>query len=123
MAQLTFIPWTRSGAGGALRPSSSVTNRPNFDVSFVVRKTFDDGTRNDLAPMNVPMTMLGPGDVVGIKSTQVIRTDPTDGAAGIETTIFPTIEFAEPSLPWMFTPATENANNQLQPWICLVVVQ
>src|SRR5690242_16355325 len=47
----------------------------------------------------------GPGDVVGIDVRQVVRTDPIDGATGVEPNYFAQVEFDRPDLPWMFTPA------------------
>jgi hypothetical protein len=102
-------------------PASPPTNRPTFNVNVTVTKTLDDGTHTDLE-QTVQMSMLGPGDAVGIRPSQVIRTEPADGSTGVETELFAAVEFADPTLPWMFTPAAENALHQLQPWICLVVV-
>lgn len=63
----------------------------------------------------------GPGDVIGISASQVIRTDPVDGAVGTEPNYFAQIEFDRPDLPWLFTPAAA-VGEQLRPWVVLVVV-
>ncbi|HEX2647630.1 MAG TPA: hypothetical protein VHO95_10410, partial [Candidatus Dormibacteraeota bacterium] len=109
MSELTFLPWLRSGAAGALQPASPPTNRPDFKVTLTATRT-DDNKHTDLTPTVVDMQMLGPGDVVGIKPSQVIRTEPADGSTGVETEIFAAVEFAEPTLPWMFTPDLEKAD-------------
>ena len=65
--------------------------------------------------------MRGPGDVIGIARGQVVRTDPIDGAVGVEPNYFAQIEFDRPDLPWLFTPAAA-VGERLRPWIVLVVV-
>ena len=107
-------------------------NRQDFTVDLTVTKAFGSGAPNSLT-VGVGMEMLGPGDVLGLAPGQVIRTEPADRATGVETTLFPSVEFAEPALPWLLTPGPENAGwpggpapppggHQLLPWICLVVV-
>lgn len=63
----------------------------------------------------------GPGDVIGIAASQVVRTDPVDGAVGVEPNYFAHVEFDRPELPWLFTPAAA-VGERLRPWIVLVVV-
>jgi len=136
MGDLTFLPWARAGAGAAVNASGTVMgpNRPPVQVQLTVTQTLDGGTPTTLAPgPGVSLELLGPGDVTGLAPGQVIRTDPADGATGVDPTVFPAVEFAEATLPWLFTPAPENApwpgkaapqpgSHQLLPWICLVTV-
>ena len=63
----------------------------------------------------------GPGDVIGIVASQLVRTDPVDGAVGVEPNYFAHVEFDRPELPWLFTPAAA-VGERLRPWIVLVVV-
>lgn len=63
----------------------------------------------------------GPGDVIGISASQVIRTDPIPGAVGVEPNYFTQVEFDLPDLPWLFTPAAASGQ-RLRPWLVLVVV-
>lgn len=122
MSELTFLPWLRSGAAGALQPASPPINRPDFKVTLTATRTADS-SHTDLTPTVVDLRMLGPGDVLGLKPSQVIRTEPADGSSGVETEIFAAVEFTDPTLPWMFTPELESSDHQLRPWICLVVVR
>jgi hypothetical protein len=71
----------------------------------------------------VAVRLRGPADVVGIDANQIIRTDPQPGSTDFEPTYFPCVEFDRPDYPWMFSPASANANSKLRPWMCLVVVQ
>jgi hypothetical protein len=74
-------------------------------------------------PVTHKAVVRGPGDVIGIVRSQIVRTDPIDGAVGFEPSYFALVEFDRPDLPWLFTPAAENAEEQLRPWIVLVVVE
>jgi hypothetical protein len=135
MGDLTFLPWVRAGAGAAVNAAGTAmgANRPSVLIKLIVTKTPDNQTAGPLPTVDVGMQLLGPGDVLGLAPGQVIRTEPADGAAGVDPAVFPAVEFAELTLPWLFTPAPENASwpggaappagsHQLLPWICLVVV-
>ncbi|HEV2375601.1 MAG TPA: hypothetical protein VGS19_25990 [Streptosporangiaceae bacterium] len=134
MGTLTFLPWARAGAGAAVNAAAATMgpSRLAFTADLTVTKTPDTGTPSTL-PVGVSMQMLGPGDVLGFAPGQVIRTEPADGATGVEPALFPAVEFSELTLPWLFTPAPENAgwpgapapppgSHRLLPWVCLVVV-
>ena len=56
-------------------------------------------------PITHQAVVRGPGDVIGISASQVVRIDPIDGSVGVEPNYFAQIEFDRPDLPWMFTPA------------------
>jgi hypothetical protein len=68
------------------------------------------------------LALLGPGAVARLDSKVVLRTDPRDGATGVEDNYLVLIEFARADLPWMFSPAKPNAQNRLRPWLVLIVV-
>jgi hypothetical protein len=121
MSDLTFLPWTRAGASAALNPSAVAGSpaRPNLDIGLRVTSTAAAAAQS----VHVSMHMLGPGDVTGINASQVIRTEPADGATGVESEIFPAVEFLHPALPWLFSPVVESATHQLRPWLALVVVR
>jgi hypothetical protein len=116
-ADLVLLPWLRRGGAAALRQVDSLgPNQPGVasaDASIQI---------NDTPPVTVPVRLMGPGHVTGVDPRQVVRTDPTRGSQAFEANYFPLIEFDEPSLPWLFTPATASAQARLRPWICLVVV-
>ena len=73
------------------------------------------------APQTHDAVVRGPGDVIGIVASQLVRTDPIDGAVGVEPNYFAQVEFDRPELPWLFTPAAA-VDQRLRPWIVLVVV-
>jgi hypothetical protein len=106
--------------------------RRGFAASITQPDTFGSGQPAlATAPVGVSVSgvpqpthdavVRGPGDVIGIVSSQVVRTDPIDGAVGVEPNYFALVEFDRPDLPWLFTPAAA-VGERLRPWIVLVVV-
>ncbi|HET7474585.1 MAG TPA: hypothetical protein VFJ97_01005 [Dermatophilaceae bacterium] len=85
---------------------------------------------------DVPIDLLGPGDVGGLDPEQVRRTEPVDGCTDFEPAMFPYVELRDADLPWRFTPegpvaatvadpehpGATAAQRRLQPWLALVVV-
>ena len=51
------------------------------------------------------------------------RTEPAAESGDFEAIDLAAIEFDNPDLPWMFTPAAADAQGRLRPWMCLVVVR
>ncbi len=108
----------RQGAAGAIATVDTLgpDQAAVADVSIALAV-------NDAAAAAVPVRLRGPADVVGIDAHQVVRTDPRPGTSDFEPNCFPSIEFDRADFPWLFTPARANANAQLRPWLCLVVVR
>ena len=113
---LVFLPWVARGGAIAL-PPDPVGGHPASRVSSIAEITL-----NGTARASIPVLLMGPGDVVGLVHQQVIRTEPAAGARTFESNYLAAIEFDEPALPWLFTPASANAG-KLRPWLCLVVVK
>jgi hypothetical protein len=135
MGTLTFLPWARAGAGAAISAATTTMgpNRPSVLVGLTVTKTPAGQAVGTLPGVSVSRQLLGPGDVLGLQPGQVMRTEPADGSVNVEPTLFAAVEFDELTVPWLMTPAPENAPwpggtapaaglHQLLPWICLVVV-
>jgi hypothetical protein len=117
-ANLSFLPWIRQGAAGAITRVDTLgqTQPAVADVPVVL-------SVNSSALPAVPLRLRGPADVVGIDRHQVVRTDPRANTSDFEPNCFPSIEFDRADFPWLFTPAKANTNGQLRPWLCLVVVR
>ena len=71
-------------------------------------------------PITRRVTVMTPGDVIGIPPRQVIRCTPVNGLADAEPNFLATIEFDAPDLPWLFS--RKPASGPVQPWITLAVV-
>ena len=117
-ANLSFLPWIRQGAAGAIGVVDTLGSaQPAVaDVSVALNV-------NARPLPQVPLRLRGPADVIGIDRNQVVRTDPRPNTTDFEPNCFPSIEFDRADFPWLFTPAKANTNGQLRPWLCLVVVR
>jgi hypothetical protein len=114
----SFLPWVRHGAASAVR------NPDTLGPGLPLRPLLPVGLRvNGRSDVAASLQLYGPGDVTGLDSRAILRSDPPHLADGFEPNYFPAIEFDRPDLPWLFTPATGDAQGRLRPWICMVVVR
>ncbi len=113
---LTFLPWVRRGGSLALPADNPATHPPSHVGTTVAVSV------NDVPGTPVPVQLLGPGDVTGVASQQVIRMDPSPGTTKFESNYLALVEFDDPALPWLFTTASAVAG-KLRPWLTLVVVR
>lgn len=119
-ASYTFLPWVRQGVVGAIDIPDPLNGSLKSRVELEVAARLNNNTADDAT---IKVRVYGPGDVTGFDARQVIRTEPQHLTSDFEPNYFPFIEFDRPDFPWMFTPAKANDNEQLRPWICLVVVE
>jgi hypothetical protein len=77
---------------------------------------------------NPALFLYGPGDIIGFDTRHVTLTEPKDGTLNFEPNYFAGIEFDDPDMSWMFTPAQATATSagvaqaRLRPWLVLVVL-
>lgn len=118
-ATLAFLPWLRRGV------STEIT-RKVFDTSVPLQTHAEFSTSLKFENINDPaittFKLYGPGDIVGIDPSIIIRTYPTPNAANVESNYFPLIEFDQPDFPWRYTPARADGNERLLPWLVLIVL-
>lgn len=69
-----------------------------------------------------PYELLGPGDVQRLAAGAITRRFPAPLSSDAEVTKVVLVEFAEPDLPWRYTPVLA-ASGVLRPWMVLVVGQ
>lgn len=112
IATYRFFPWARSGLA-ALLPENEPAG-PRARVS--VKLSLTPERARDRA-----VEVLGPGDVTGIDTRFIVRTDPRPGARQVEPNYLASIEFDRPDFPWMLTPHGP-IENKLRPWLVLVVL-
>jgi hypothetical protein len=112
---IQFLPWARRGLAGELGHIDDGTALP-------ARATFPVSVTVNGQSSNVDIDTYGPGDVTGLDITTISRTSPRRYATNVAPDEFAAIEFGDPDLPWMFTPATAGPDHHLRPWLVLVVV-
>lgn len=116
-ATVAFVPWVRQGAAASL--TTPDTQLPTQAVPLQMSAAV---TINNAHTVQANVRLLGPGDLIGIDTQQVVRTDPRPGTLDFEPNYLAAIEFDRPDYPWLFTPAAAGANERLRPWLVLVVV-
>lgn len=126
-AYLSLLPWVRQGAAAAIEVEDDLGNGSKTQSppakSPVASIAIELKLNGDPVEGISAVQLRGPGDVVGIDTNQVIRTDPRPGANDFEYDCFPSVEFDRPDFPWLFTPAKANGGERLRPWLCLVVIR
>ena len=122
VAQYQFLPWVRAGAANAYANADAlkaVLERTDAKPLTGLPITF----KVNATPVDVPLRVYGPGDILGVDPRAVIRTEPPPGTGDFEPNHLAAIDFDAPDFPWLFTPAATGSNGRLRPWLCLVVVR
>ena len=121
MTTRLFCSWVRRGAASGITEPDPLTGPYPGPATFQPSVTLArDGLAQ--APTAGPdLPLIGPGAIKGVHRAAVVRTDPANGATGVEDNYLVLVELARPDLPWLFTPASAN-QNRLRPWLVLVVV-
>lgn len=114
----TFAPFFRTGAAAGIRApfSTGGSARAKVEVSFDL---VDGASGRERVAQTV--VVRGPGDVLSVDPAQIVRRYPVPDTGTATTGDLVHIEFDQPDLPWMFTPAAPAAGI-LPPWLRLVVV-
>lgn len=114
-----FLDWYRSSLFG-LAADPAVGGR----LQAALPVTLTDADSGATAGGATPFELLGPGDVIGLDPLAITLRYPRPGASNAEATKAAHVEFAEPDLPWRYTPAATTTNltamGKLPPWLVLV---
>jgi hypothetical protein len=119
--QVTFRGWQRPQIGEAItglaggRPLAEVT------VRLTGRDAEGRGTGNE--SVRLAALLVGPADIEGLRPGAITRRFPSPQAPDAETPMCPYVEFADPALPWRYTPQVnpQTGVRALRPWLVLVV--
>lgn len=118
-----FLPWTRRGLAAAI-PAPGPALPPGPVVSAPLRPSIDVAvTVSGVPEVTASATLNGPGDVVGIDQSQIVRVTPAANTTDAEPNFLAAVDFDAPELPWLFTPHGVPSDGRLTPWIVLVVVE
>ena len=117
-AQLVFLPWLRQGFASRFLAPDPLTAPLSVAVALSARLDI-----NGAEGATVPIDVAGAGEVIGIDPRQVVRMEPPPNTSDYESNDLAAVEFDNPDLPWLFTPAGADAQGRLRPWLVLVVVR
>ncbi|GAG79697.1 unnamed protein product [marine sediment metagenome] len=122
----TFLPWVKSGLGAHIvDDTQSLTGpRTNLDIQINIKRYTLEGVIDQVDAPKRTVELMGPGDVVGINKSFIVRRDPEPNSRNVESNYFTLIEFNQPDFPWRFTPVKPSADspNKLTPWISLIIL-
>lgn len=125
IASYSFLPWLRQGIANNISAA-------DLDTSVKLRATIPvqlELTGDGLAaPVTQTITrnvqLFGPGDILGIESRAIIKTEPRHWITNFEPNYLPYIDFYDEDFLWRYTPAAPDpTRKRLRPWIALVVLK
>jgi hypothetical protein len=132
-AAYTFLPWLRSGVANTITsPDGANTGsaRTTIHIDLTLTGQPVGGGAPLVRDVAQDVTLYGPGDIVGIDSRAVIRTEPRNWITNFESNYLAAIEFYDEDFCWRYTPAAPGTpdgaggpNLRLRPWIALVVLE
>jgi hypothetical protein len=127
-----FLPWIRNGVANTITSPDldpSVKTRASVNVALRVSGEPVAGGNALTQDIQQPVALYGPGDVVGIESRAIVRTEPRNWNTNFESNYLAAIEFYDHDFLWRYTPAAADtadpgrgSNLRLRPWIALVVL-
>jgi hypothetical protein len=122
----SFLPWLRRGAANTIPQAdgdATVMVRATMPLDVTLLGTNLDGSPNQQV-VHRDVSLYGPGDIVGIDSKAVVKTDPLNWITNFEPNYLPYIDFYDEDFPWRYTPAAADVpKSRLRPWIALVVLK
>jgi hypothetical protein len=126
LANYSFLPWLRQGLSNNIIEADNdgmVKLRASIKVALQVDALKVDGKTTDVR--NVPeqsIQLYGPGDIIGVDSKAIVKTEPRNWITNFEPNYLPYIDFYEEDFPWRYTPARPTGD-RLRPWLTLVVLK
>jgi hypothetical protein len=120
IANYTFLPWARQGLSNDISGQSG--NRATVTVNISLSGDKLEG--GSLDPPAVPraVEIYGPGDIVGIDPSAIIKVEPHNWVTNFESNYLAYVEFYDEDFPWRYSPVKPDGH-RLKPWIALVVLK
>ncbi|MCP3857291.1 MAG: hypothetical protein GY698_21590 [Actinomycetia bacterium] len=124
----SFLPWARQGIANKISAQdqdATVNSRATIDVALRIIGKGVDGAADVQRDITRKVELYGPGDVVGIDSRAIIRTEPLNWVTNFEPNYLPYIDFYDEDFAWRYTPsaALTAKPKRLKPWLALVVLE
>lgn len=121
IATYTFLPWLREGLANQITGQSG--ERATIPVELVLTGHKADGSGTESRPpIQRDVEIYGPGDLTGLDTRAIIKTEPHHWITNFEPNYLPYLELYDGDLPWRYSPVAPG-EHRLQPWIVLVVLK
>jgi hypothetical protein len=126
LATYSFLPWLRQGLAGQVTAAdldAAVSERASVSVELTLsgERIIPNGPLQQ--PISRDVELFGPGDLRGIDTRAVFRTEPRNWITNFEPNNVAHVEFYDEDFPWRYTPAAPDATKlRLRPWIALAVL-
>jgi len=123
--KISFFSFVRRGLAAALTtPDGTSAGTDHTVITLRISPKTADTTP---LSTDVALSLTGPGDIVGLDPSVVVRTWPKPDDFDAEFIPYPLIEFDQADLPWRYTPAQSSGDasahtDHLRAWFSLVVV-
>ncbi len=119
IARYQFHSWARKGIANRITEGDDL----GAGTSTVIeRAQIPIGVSLNSTGLSKTFLLIGPGDIVGINSDMVVRTEPINWIADFESNYLSFIEFYDEDFAWRYTPAAP-FGTRLRPWIFLLVLK
>ena len=134
MADLTFYSSIRQGAALAIaRTDDADPQGPSIPrVQLPVTLGYAATSAEPSPTAGATLSLLGPGDIVGLDTRTIVRTFPPPNDNEAEAGFLVYIDFDQVDLPWRYTPAAfagsisqtpGQSTDRIRPWLTLVVLE
>lgn len=121
LATYSFLPWLRQGLATQIAGTSGARATLKIELDLV-GETLDGGEK--IEPAEKVVALYGPGDVIGVESRAIVRTEPLPWITNFEPNYLPFVEFYDEDFPWRYTPIAPFENGRrLTPWLTLIVLR
>ncbi|MFI8461367.1 hypothetical protein [Kitasatospora sp. NPDC085464] len=118
----SFLPWLRSGLSTRITGDPGSSSRATIPVKLLLSGEALDGSPLS-RPVERPVQLYGPGDVVGVEARAISRREPQPGTTNVEPNYLAHIEFYDEDFLWRYSPAgPDGSTDRLAPWLALVVL-
>jgi hypothetical protein len=120
----SFLPWLRTGLTTQITSPPGTAPRATIKVRLkLTGDALEDGAEPPSRPVEQPLQIYGPGDVIGVDPRAISRVEPLPAITNFEPNYLAHIEFYDEVFPWRYSPAPpDGGTKRLAPWLALIVL-
>ncbi len=118
-----FLPFLRQGLATLADHNKVPGQRMVIPVKLTVAASDNTNNTTKTGIVEKEITLLGPGDVLGINENNISRLAPSPNTNNFEATQTPFIEFSDPDFLWRFSSLQTADKTHWVPWLTLIVLK